>query len=169
MSYSQDHQSESVRQKYPATILQVIKGMIGEGCMRLLGPCFSHLRKPVTDLSWWFIFSSLSTGSSQEWTLMSCFHCSFLPPLYLTLAVLIPFFPAHGRKHGPVSFVKFKWVISSQLPKRPAKCPRKVPCPLKSFLEGAHQSLKHCIFWGSQIHPTNILHKANVREMLPFR
>lgn len=40
MSYSQDHQSDSVWQKYPATILQVIKGMMGAGCMHLLEPFF---------------------------------------------------------------------------------------------------------------------------------
>lgn len=79
MSYSQDHQSDSVWQKYPATILQVIKGMMGAGCMHLLEPFFfSHFRETVMGLNWRFIFSPHSTGGCQKWTLISYFLDSHL-------------------------------------------------------------------------------------------
>lgn len=139
MSYSQDHQSDSVWQKYPATILQVIKGMMGEGCTHLLSPFFLIWGKPVTDISWWFIFSSLSTGSSQERTLMSCFHYSFLPALYLPPAgqLILHFSPLLGECMSQF-LLKAKWVISSQLPKGPVKSPRKFHW--RAFRKSFHQS-----------------------------
>lgn len=159
MSHRQDHQSDSVWQKYPAAILQVIKGMMGEGCMHLLCPFFSHLRKPVTDLNWWFILSSLSTGSSQEWTLMSCFHCPFLYTFCTPLAASQPYiqfspllWECMAMGNAAVKAHSFQkalnrpsvhWRVSSKGP----------------------ISLEHCIFSRNWIHLANILHKA-LKQML---
>jgi hypothetical protein len=80
MSYSQDHQSDSVWQKYPATILQVIKGMMGAGCMRLREPFFLISEK----LSWTWTGDSSSLHDQQVAAKSGLWWATFLGLFHLT-------------------------------------------------------------------------------------
>lgn len=136
MSYSQDHQSDSVWQKYPATILQVIKGMMGEGCMHLLGPFFlisGKLSQTWAGDSSFLCYQQVAARRGLGWASRTAL--ASLLPFPLQLHSCTPIFPLLGECAVHLPMQRLNELLAHSFQKTLAKSPRKVWFPLNGCKE----------------------------------